>query len=208
MTEHITIIVADDHPMTRVGTVQALRQIGGLKVVGEASNGLQALKMCEELRPHILLLDIRLPELEGLTVAHLLARSKRAPRIIIFSAFANDMLVQAALEAGASGYILKTTASADLSTAIRRVMGGQQVLLGVKRPQDSKYQLLSRQELLVLNYVAKGLSTKEIALQMNSSSRTIETYLNRAFCKLRVSNRTQAAIIAYRERWLPIDEDG
>jgi two-component system, NarL family, response regulator DesR len=206
MASGITVVVADDHPVTRAGTISVLQQSAGISVVGEASDGLQALEVCRTFHPKVLLLDVRLPKMEGLMVAHFLKGTYQAPRIIMFSAYHNASFVRAALEAGASGYLLKNTASADLLEAIQRVMYGQQVLLGVEKPKESKRQMLSGRELVTLGYVAEGMSTKQIALQMSSSTRTIETYLNRAFLKLGATNRTQAVTIARREQLLPVDE--
>lgn len=206
MARSVTIVVADDHPVTRAGIVSMLQHASDVKIVGEVSDGLQALDMCRALRPDVLLLDMRLPKMEGLMVAHHLSCSHQAPRIIMFSTSARRALVQAALEAGVSGYLLKNATGADILHAIYRVMQGQQVLIGVEKPQNSTYPSLSPQEVTTLNYVARGFSTREIAQHMSSSPRTVETYLNRVFSKLGAHNRAQAVIIAYREQLLPIDE--
>jgi DNA-binding NarL/FixJ family response regulator len=206
MANSITVVVADDHPVTRAGTVSALQGASGLCVVGEAADGVQALDMCRTLQPQVLLLDLRLPRMEGLMVANLLRNTPQAPYIIMFSAYSSIALVQAALEAGASGYLLKSVSSTELVAAIHRVMRGRQVLMGVEMPRNNRRPLLSGRELATLSYVAEGMSTKEIARQMSSSTRTIETYLNRAFYKLGATNRTQAVTIAHRERLLPLEE--
>lgn len=206
MGSTITVVVAEDHPVTRAGIVTLLQQASGVKVVGEASDGLQVLDICGDLHPQVLLLDLRLPKMDGLLVAHQLSHSYQAPQIIMLSAYAQSALVQAALEAGARGYLLKNATSAEILYAIHHVMLGQQVLIGVERPSNSTHTSLSPQEFTTLSYVARGLSTREIARQMNSSPRTIETYLSRIFSKLGTRNRTQALLIAYRERILPLDE--
>lgn len=198
----VTIVLADDHPVMRTGTRNILHSSMGLKVVGEASDGLQALDLCRELHPDLLLLDLRLPKMEGLMVVHTLKGMNQAPRILMFSAFSDDVLLRAALDAGAHGYVLKSTPGADLLNAIQRVMRGQRVLIGVDKPQTSTYPPLSVQELATLSLVSEGLSTREIALRMNNSTRTIETYLNRIFQKLGARNRTQAVTIARREQLL------
>lgn len=206
MASGITIVVADDHPVTRAGTISILQNATGMCVVGEADDGLQALDVCRTMHPHVLLLDARLPQMEGLMVAHILSGTYQPPRILMFSAYANATMVQAALEAGASGYLLKSVPSSDLLAAIHRVMRGQRVLLGVEKPHENKPTSLSGRELVTLGYVAEGMSTKEIALHMSSSTRTIETYLNRVFYKLGANNRTQAVTIARRQQLLPVEE--
>jgi DNA-binding NarL/FixJ family response regulator len=206
MTSCVTIVVADSHPVMRTGIISILEHATGLRIIGEAADGIQALDMCRELHPNLLLLDLRLPKMEGLMVANLLRGAHQAPRIIMFSAFSNAAVVQAALDAGVSGYILKSVATHDLLDAIYRVMRGQKVLLGVDKPQTRGYPSLSARELLTLRYVSEGFSTKEIAQCMSSSTRTIETYINRIFHKLGANNRTQAVAIAHREQLLLVEE--
>ncbi len=201
----ITLIVAEDHPVTRAGTVGMLEGIFGLQVVAEAEDGLQALELCRQYRPHVLLLDARLPKMDGLMVIHLLTHRPQAPKILVFSAFDHLELVRATMAAGASGYLLKNATSSELGEAIRRAVRGQHVFVGVQKPAESNRPVLSGQELATLQYVAQGLSTREIAEQMSSSPRTIETYLNRVFFKLGANNRTQAVIKAYQDKVLQLD---
>jgi DNA-binding NarL/FixJ family response regulator len=200
-----TIVIADDHPIMRMGILSVLQHAPGLSVIGEASNGIQVVDMCRELRPDILLLDIHLAKIEGLMVVRLLKNACKIPRIILMSDNANAALVQTALDIGVSGYILKNVAGNDLLDAIYRVMHGHKVLMGVDKPQTNAHPALSVQELMTLHYVASGLSTKEIAWRMNNSTRTIETYMQRVFCKLGANNRTQAVAIAHREQLLLVE---
>ena len=206
MLTNISIVLADSHPIVRAGIISVLRHATDLRIIGEASDGIQALNMCHELRPNVLLLDIHLAKMEGLLVAHHLSSNQKAPRIIIFSAISHEAIVQAALESGVSGYILKNVAGKELPRAIYRVMCGQQVLLGVDKPRGRSQSALSVRELLTLRYMADGLSTKEIAGRMSNSTRTIETYINRIFAKLGANNRTQAVTIAHREQLLLVEE--
>lgn len=199
----IRIVVADDHPIMRVGTTVMLQQDPNLIVVGEAGDGDQAIMICSELHPDLLLLDLRLPKKDGLMVTQALLNGPGAPRILMLSAFSDTAFVRAALDAGASGYVLKSVTGADLVRAIWRVALGERVLLGVDDNVGSPHKSLSARELVVLRYVAEGLSTKEIAHILNSSPRTIETYLSRIFQKLNATSRMQAVMIARRNELLP-----
>lgn len=202
MTMNITIVVADEHPIMRAGILGVLQSTTDLCVIGEASDGVQAIDLCRELRPDVLMLDIHLAKIGGLMVAHQLSGLQRAPRIVMFSTISNAAIVQAALDAGVSGYILKNVTGNDLRRALYRIVRGQRVLLGVEKPQLRKHPALSARELVALRYLADGLSTKEIANHMSSSTRTIETYIHRIFHKLDANNRTQAVTIAHREQLL------
>jgi two-component system NarL family response regulator len=202
----MTIIVADEHPIMRAGIMSILQRAPDLRVIGEASDGMQIVEMCRELHPDLLLMDIQLAKVEGFRTAHLIKNICKAPRIIILSTTSNAAVVQATLDIGVNGYVLKSVAGSDLLNAIYRVKCGQQVLLGVDKPQSSSYKALSVRELLTLHYMADGLSTKEIAWRMSNSTRTIETYINRVFCKLGANNRTQAVTIAHREQLLLLEE--
>ena len=202
----IRIVVADDHPVTRTGTITILQQDATLKVVGEAEDGTQALAICQAQKPDLLLLDLRLPRVSGLAVARgLRMMMAHPPRILMLSAYADRVSVRAALHVGAAGYVLKSAAGADLLAAIHRVMQGEQVLLGVDGAAGSGHAPLSPQELVVLRYVAEGLTSKEIAQQAGTSARTVETYLERIYRKLGARNRTEAVMVAQREQLLASD---
>jgi DNA-binding NarL/FixJ family response regulator len=202
----IRIVVADDHPVTRTGMITILQRDDTLEVVGEAEDGPQVLAICRAQKPDLLLLDLRLPKVSGLAVARgLRMMMAHPPRILVFSAYADNASVRAALHVGAVGYVLKSEAGEDLLAAIHRVMQGEQVLLGVDGAADSGHARLSPQELVVLRHVAEGLTSKEIAQQVGTSARTVETYLERIYHKLGARNRTEAVMVAQREELLASD---
>lgn len=195
----IRIVVADDHPVTRLGTLAILARDADLTVVGEASDGQEAISLCHELRPTLLILDIRLPGIDGLHVTQQLMRETNRPTVLLLSAYPDAALVRAGLAAGASGYALKSAPGIELLEAIHRVMAGERpVLVGVSQPDGDEANALSAQETVVLGHVADGLTTKEIAQLLNVSTRTVDTYLSRIFQKLGATTRTQAVTVARR----------
>lgn len=195
----IRIVVADDHPVTRVGTIAILTRDAELTVVGEASTGDEAITLCRELQPDLLILDVRLPNVDGLHVAQQVIQEALPPAILLLSAYPDAALVRVGLAVGAAGYALKSAPGAALLNAIHRVMKGERpVLVGVSMPEESGGSALSVQETVVLGYVADGLTTKEIAQRIAVSTRTVDTYLSRIFQKLGATTRTQAVTIARR----------
>jgi DNA-binding NarL/FixJ family response regulator len=192
-------VVADDHPVTRVGTIAILTRDAELTVVGEASTGDEAITLCRELQPELLILDVRLPHVDGLHVAQQVTQEALSPVILLLSAYPDAALVRVGLTVGAAGYALKSAPGTALLNAIHRVMNGERpVLVGVSMPEESEVVTLSAQETVVLSHVADGLTTKEIAQRLNVSTRTIDTYLSRIFQKLGATTRTQAVTIARR----------
>lgn len=200
----VRVVVADDHPITRAGTIAILRRDDDVRVVGEAEDGPQTLALCAKTCPDLVLLDLRLPGMSGIEVARALREMEDAPCVLMLSAYSDAALVRAALDAGATGYVVKSAAGADLLAAIRQVLDGERVLLGVDEARDRKRAPLSAQERMVLGYVAAGLTSKEIAARIGSptrpmSQRTVETYLRRLYHKLDVRNRAEAVLRARQE---------
>lgn len=195
----IRIVVADDHPVTRLGTIAILARDAEMSVVGEAEDGDEAIQRCREIRPNLLLLDIRLPKLDGLQVAQQLRHENDELVILILSAYPDAALVRAGLAAGAAGYALKSAPGAALLDAVHRLMRGEEpVLVDVTMPDDIEFGVFSAQESVVLKYVAEGLTTKEIPRRLDVSTRTVDTYLARIFHKVGASTRTQAVTLARR----------
>ncbi len=192
----IRIMVVDDHPVTRTGTIAILQRDDSLQVVGEAADGAEAIALCRAVEPDLVILDVRLPTISGITVARTLSSLPRPPRLLMLSAFPDNASVHAALQVGATGYVLKSVPGADLLSAVQRVMHGEQVVLGVDGGPSGGRVLLSPQEVVVLGYVAEGLVTKEIAHRLSLGVRSVETYLTRIYRKLGVSGRAEALAVA------------
>jgi len=215
----INIFIAEDHEITRVGLKLTLEHIEGFKVVGEAEDGKRTVKEVLELRPHVVLMDIGLPLLDGIDATGRIKQEAPGVRVIMLTSHDNDRDIFAALGAGADGYCLKEVSGTQLAMAIRAVADGvawldpgiaSRVLRavasatpaapagesGTKTPSLSP---LSQRELDVLRLVVEGLSNQEIADRLILSVETIKTHMRHIMEKLAVSDRTQAAVKAMRE---------
>jgi len=219
-TPTINIFIAEDHEITRVGLKLTLEHVSGFKVVGEAEDGKRTVKEVLELKPHVVLMDIGLPLLDGIDATCRIKTESPGIRVIMLTSHDNDRDIFAALGAGADGYCLKEVSGSQLIMAIRAVADGvawldpgiaSRVLRAVatatphspasedgavKAPGPSP---LSQRELDVLRLVVEGLSNQEIADRLILSVETIKTHMRHIMEKLAVSDRTQAAVKAMRE---------
>lgn len=213
----IRVLIAEDHALVREGTRQILEQQEGIEVVGEAADGARAVAAVVRLRPDVALLDIRMPELTGVEATREIRAQAPDTAVLILSAFDDDEYVLSLLEAGASGYLLKTVRSAELVDAVRRVHEGETVL----HPEIARKvaQLWGRQfqgpaddvtvtekEMAVLQLVCRGLHNKEIAGDLGVSVRTVEGHLSAIFKRLGVHSRTEAAMFAAARGWIADSE--
>lgn len=194
----IRIVVAEDHRLVREGICRLLEDAEDMKVVGEAGNGADALKLAEILRPDVLLLDISMPRMDGLEALAQVSGLRPKPQVLVLSVHADVGMVQQALQAGALGYILKEAAADELLAAIRAVARGSMYLgNGVSQfparsffaqgPQNALGRLSPR-ELEVVKKIVEGLSTREIAATLGSSVKTVEKQRRDAMRKLGVEN--------------------
>lgn len=202
--EHIRVLLADDHELVRLG-LRAVLEEAGLQVVGEASGGAEAIEMGEALLPDILLLDMRMPDVNGVQVCERLSQSVPQVRIIVLSSFSDDSDVFGALDAGAASYIMKDVSPDALVGAIRAVASGQTVLDGVvaqrvldgNRPGSSpEASLLSAREKEVLDLLAIGLTNRQIGQRLWISEPTVKTHVSHILEKLGQPDRTQAILHA------------
>lgn len=206
----ITVLIVDDHKVIRQGLISLLKATDDIKVLGDASNGAEAIKKTQELKPDIVLLDIRLPGQSGIDVCRLLHHQFPESRVIILTSYAEDENLFQALQAGAWGFLLKTEGYESLVEAITTVAGGQKLLSPpfVEKLMTKFSELVmeitrtgsgfDQQEIDILKLVAKGLSNKGIAETLHWSEISIKRKLQTIFDKLEVQDRTSAAVEAIR----------
>ncbi|NBE93444.1 response regulator transcription factor [Nonomuraea sp. KC401] len=209
----IRVLLADDQTLVRAGFRSILSDEDDVEVVGEAPNGTAAVQSARELRPDVVLMDIRMPELDGLEATRRIARDPRLEgvKVIILTTFDLDDYVYGALRAGASGFLVKDTEPAELIHAVRVVARGDALIAPsitrrliaefagrVKRPEPGpELNALTEREREVMALVAAGLSNDEIAAQLVLSPATAKTHVSRIMTKLSVRDRAQLVIIAY-----------
>jgi DNA-binding NarL/FixJ family response regulator len=200
----IRVVIVEDHTLLREGTRQILEQWQDIEVVGEAGRGDEAVALIDRLEPDVVLLDMRLPGMNGIEVTRAVTSKHKETRLLLLSAYDDEEYVAEALNAGASGYLLKTTPGAKLVEAVRAVHSGATVLQDelshklAKRAMhpESSGPRLSERELGVLRLTARGMSSKEIAGSLRISQRTVEGHLNNIYSKLGVNSRTEAVVHA------------
>ncbi len=214
-SEVIRVVVVDDHALHRDGTRQILQAHPDLLVVGEADSGEVALALVNQLRPDVVLLDIRLPGMNGIEVARQLTRDHPKVRVLMVSAYDDDEYVRGALEAGAAGYLRKTAPGKELVDAVRAVAGGATVLqsglasrlLISSRPPERGPVALTERELAVLRLLAAGLHNRELAARLGISPRTVDRHCDHIYAKLGVGSRTEAVVHAILTKVLTVGDD-
>jgi DNA-binding NarL/FixJ family response regulator len=194
---NMTILVVDDHALMREAVRAIIEDADGMEVAGEAETAAQALRRTAELEPDVVLLDLRLPDVDGLGCLEMLRRCHPGTPVVVFSAVDDPDLIGAALARGAAGYVLKRISPLDLPAAIR-----QSVERSVFQPQDMDVDHnrgggLSEKELAVLEQLALGRSNREIATALFVSDQTVKFHLRNVYRKLGVSTRTEAIRIAH-----------
>ncbi len=212
--DKIKVLLADDHALFREGLRSLLTDQDDIEIVGEAEDGLEAVKLTPQLQPAVVLMDINMPVIDGVEATRMILRDNDAVSIVILTMYPQDEYVFEALKAGAKAYLLKDTRSKKLLQVIRAVSQGQAViepemtarllsefrrLAAEKEDKSPKVQTLTDQERTILTLVANGASNKDIAAELNLSERTIKNYLSIIFQKLQVNNRTEAAIRAMKD---------
>ena len=208
MTEPIRVLIVDDHAIVREGLRTLLSEEPGIEVVGEAANGVEALVSATRLQPDVILMDLVMPEMDGLEATKLIREGGSASRILVLTSFADDQRVRAAIRAGAIGYLLKDVLKDDLLHAIRTAAQGRpalhpeaqrQLMQQVAAPAPpSLLEDLTARERDVLRLIARGQSNKEIAATLHLTEGTVKGYVSAILAKLGVDDRTQAALYAVK----------
>jgi DNA-binding NarL/FixJ family response regulator len=219
----LRVLLADDEELVRFG-LRTVLESAGIEVVGEAADGAEAVAMASELKPDVILMDVRMPRVDGLAAAKTILSRPDPPRIAVLTTFHTDQYVVAALAAGASGFLLKDTPPRQIVAAVRAVADGSEMLSPavtrrlladyVRGRDDSRQAAararlapLSEREREVLVLVGHGLSNAEAARSAHMSEATVKTYVSRMLTKLGLANRTQAAILAHEAGLLDVPGD-
>ena len=213
--EKIRVMIADDHSMIREGIRQLLEFDGSIEVVGEASNGVECLEGLNVYNPEVLLLDINMPEKNGIDVLRQMKADELQIKVLILTVHNEIEYLMSAVDIGVDGYILKDSDSSELKKAIRTICNGENYIQPslipvlnsqlIKRDTDKeKITALTNRELEVLVQVANGMFNKEIATNLNISERTVKNHISNIFKKIDVSDRTQAAVFAIKNNIIKI----
>jgi DNA-binding NarL/FixJ family response regulator len=217
----ISVLLADDQALVRDGFRALIDREPDMRVVAEAADGVTAVEATSQTRPDVVLMDIRMPRLDGLTATKRVLALPAPPRVLVLTTFDRDDWVFEALEAGASGFLLKDVRSGQLAEAIRTVAAGESLLApsitrrliedyvrrGPNRVDRAALERLTDRETGVLRLVATGLSNAEIAARLVIEHSTVKTHVNRILTKLGVRDRTQAVVFAYQSGLVGLGSD-
>jgi len=216
-TKTIRVLVVDDHAIIRKGIRAVLDLVQDIDLVGEAENGLQAVKLEKELNPDVILMDLMMPEMDGIAAIKEIKKQQPKARILVLTNFAGEEMIFPAIKAGAVGYHLKDSSPEMLIDAIRQVSQGVASLHPsiAKKVLDELHNSgrqklsddpLTQRELEVLRRLAQGFENREIAEQLVISEATVRTHVSNILGKLHLASRTQAALYALREGLASLDE--
>jgi DNA-binding NarL/FixJ family response regulator len=218
--ETISVVIADDHTLVREGTKQMLEGQSGIEIVGEASDGEQAIRLAATLKPDVILMDIAMPGVNGIEATRRIKQEWPHISVLVLTAYDDDQYIDALLDAGAAGYLLKNVSAEELARSVRAVAEGESVLhpdvaskvfkrlTSRERPESEEglTDALTERESTVLGLAAKGLSNKMIAKELSLSDRTVQVHLSNIFGKLGVASRTEAVITGLRRGLLRLEE--
>ena len=199
--ETIRVLCVDDHPLVRKGIASILANEADLRLVGEAGDGREAVEAFRMHRPDVTLMDIRMPQMDGIEATKLIRREDPEARIIALTSYDGDQEIYRSLEAGVRGYILKEMVHTEIVRAIRVVHSGKRLMPAEVAERLSEHfpqVTLTPREVEVLTFVAQGLGNKEIGAQLGTAAGTVKMHLQNILCKLGASDRTHAVTLAIR----------
>jgi NarL family two-component system response regulator LiaR len=211
MSEPITVLIVDDHAVVRHGIRALLEAEGDFAVVGEVGSGAEAVLLAADLAPDVVLMDLVMPEMNGIEATRLLKQRSPRSQVIVLTSYHEDEHIFPAIRAGALSYLLKGVGLDELTEAVRKAARGEatlhphvaarlvQELKGASHETAALYKTLSEREREVLHLIAEGLSNAQIAERLIISERTVKSHVNNILGKLHLADRTQAAIFAWRE---------
>lgn len=209
----IRIVIADDHPVVREGMKALLQTQADFEVVANGSDGEAAVRLAGEMRPHVILMDLRMPGTDGVTATAEIRARYPDVAVLVVTTYDSDQDILRAVEAGAAGYLLKDTPREELCGAVRAAARGETVLAPavaarlVTHMRAPKQSMLTPRELEVLGCVARGLTNADVGRELHIGEATVKTHLLRAFAKLEVDDRTAAVTVARDRGLLPGPQD-
>lgn len=213
----IRVVLADDHAVVRKGIREFLEEDPAIHVVAEVSDGEQAVACVAREQPDVAVFDIQMPKMNGVDATRRVKKEFPQTRVLILTAYDDDPYIFAALQAGASGYLLKTSSSNELVHAVHAIAEGESALSpsvakklvqrasGGENSHDKIVEPLTERELQVLRLAAKGMSNKQIGITLSISDRTVQGHLANVYSKLHVTTRTEAVLFGLREKWIVLE---
>ncbi len=219
-TEKISVLLVDDHNMVRMGLRAYIETLPDIEVVGEAGNGVEALRLVGDLAPDVVLMDLLMPEMDGVEATRQLKKISPSTQVIVLTSFHEDEHIFPAIRAGALSYVLKDIDPDDLAETIRRARAGEAVLnprvaarmvkeiSGARQQDVNPFQELTEREMDVLRQVAAGKNNREIADVLSISEKTVKTHITNILSKLHLADRTQAAVYAWQEGFVRRNRPG
>jgi DNA-binding NarL/FixJ family response regulator len=221
MVKKIRILLVDDHALLRQGTVELLEHEVDMEVIGQAENGQEAIQFARDLQPDIVVMDVRMPGMSGVEATRQIRSELPHIQVLVLTAYDDDQYVFSLLQAGASGYLLKTAPASELIQSIRQVQAGESPLspiiarkvvarLNTNTMQESRSagalnpDTLTPREVEILQFLARGMSNRDIAEALYISERTVQAHLTNIFAKMQVTSRLEAVLKGIRLGWLSL----